>query len=97
MGGFSDEGNQVQTALLERCDAVLLGRQLTPPKAGVGKKSNDDARRRRNGRRAWPPAHGSGSGGGNPGRGRHTCSAGLLPIRTSRTAHAMICEKPSAL
>lgn len=34
---------------------------------------------------------------GNPGRGRHTCSAGLLPIRTSRTAHAMICEKPCAL
>jgi dihydrofolate reductase len=26
VGGFSDEGNQVQTQLLERCDAVLMGR-----------------------------------------------------------------------
>jgi dihydrofolate reductase len=26
MGGFSDEGNQVQTRLLEQCDAVLMGR-----------------------------------------------------------------------
>jgi dihydrofolate reductase len=26
MGGFSDEGTQIQTELLERCDAVLLGR-----------------------------------------------------------------------
>jgi dihydrofolate reductase len=26
LGSFSDEGNQIQTALLERCDAVLLGR-----------------------------------------------------------------------
>lgn len=26
MGGFSDDGNQVQTELLERCDAVLMGR-----------------------------------------------------------------------
>jgi len=26
MGGFSGEGNQVQAKLLERCDAVLLGR-----------------------------------------------------------------------
>jgi dihydrofolate reductase len=25
-GGFSDQGNQVQTELLERCDAVLMGR-----------------------------------------------------------------------
>ncbi|GAA1671469.1 dihydrofolate reductase family protein [Fodinicola feengrottensis] len=25
-GGFSDQGNQVQTKLLERCDAVLMGR-----------------------------------------------------------------------
>ena len=27
MGGFSDAGNRVQTQSLERCDAVLLGRQ----------------------------------------------------------------------
>src|SRR5258708_5041259 len=26
VGGFSDEGNQVQTELLARCDAVLMGR-----------------------------------------------------------------------
>jgi dihydrofolate reductase len=26
VGGFSDEGSQVQTELLERCDAVLMGR-----------------------------------------------------------------------
>jgi dihydrofolate reductase len=26
LGSFSDEGNQVQTKLLERCDAVLMGR-----------------------------------------------------------------------
>jgi dihydrofolate reductase len=27
LGGFSDEGNQVQAELLERCDAVLMGRR----------------------------------------------------------------------
>jgi dihydrofolate reductase len=27
VGGFSDEGNQVQTELLESCDAVLMGRR----------------------------------------------------------------------
>lgn len=26
LGGFSDQGNQVQSELLERCDAVLMGR-----------------------------------------------------------------------
>ena len=26
LGGFSDQGTRVQTALLERCDAVLMGR-----------------------------------------------------------------------
>lgn len=26
LGSFSDEGNQIQTQLLERCDAVLMGR-----------------------------------------------------------------------
>jgi dihydrofolate reductase len=27
VGGFSEQGTQVQTALLERCDAVLMGRR----------------------------------------------------------------------
>lgn len=27
LGGFSDEGNQIQAELLERCDAVLMGRR----------------------------------------------------------------------
>jgi len=27
LGSFSDDGNQVQAKLLERCDAVLMGRR----------------------------------------------------------------------
>jgi hypothetical protein len=38
VGGFSDEGNQVQTELLERCDAVLMGRHTSTrysPRCGL--------------------------------------------------------------
>ena len=43
MGGFSDAGTVVQTLLLERCDAILLGRETYEAFAPVWSSRSGDA------------------------------------------------------